>query len=105
MDWKAIRRREYNSKRYQRNRELLLRRNPQCAECAREGRSVAATELDHIVSIRQWYLQGLPARECSGLQNLQLLCGRCHERKTERERKASSKCRHPVFDLRGRRVA
>ena len=105
MSWQDVRRREYNSKRYKRNRALLLRRNPQCAECARQGRVVAATECDHIVSIRKWHGSGLPARECSGLQNLQVLCEGCHRAKTDREREAYLKSRRPVFDRRGRRVA
>ena len=104
MSWKSIRRREYNSARYKRNRRILLARNPNCAECYRQGRIVAATECDHIVSIRTWYARGLPARECSGIGNMQVLCEDCHRKKTDVERNVVVKARRPVFDRRGRRV-
>lgn len=104
MTWREIRRREYNSPQYKRNRKLLLRRNPKCAECERQGRVRAATECDHIVSIRKWIESGLPRRECSGLHNLQVLCAECHERKTAQEREQWQRARYPSFDLRGRRV-
>lgn len=105
MNWITTRRRQYNSKKYKRNRRLLLMDNPNCRECERNGRIVAATECDHIVSIRKWIESGLPESECSGMQNLQVLCEDCHREKTDGERKAWLKSRFPVFDIRGRRVA
>jgi 5-methylcytosine-specific restriction protein A len=54
-----------------------LRRNPLCVECLTDGRSIAATDVDHVV-----------ARARGGTdesKNLQSLCHAHHSRKTARE--------------------
>jgi 5-methylcytosine-specific restriction protein A len=54
-----------------------LRHNPLCVECLRDGRSIAATDVDHVV-----------ARARGGTDaptNLQSLCHTHHSSKTARE--------------------
>ena len=68
-----------DTNRYRRERSAYLRSHPLCAECARQGRTVAATELDHITPYRKrpelfW-----------DKSNWQGLCRACHERKTAAE--------------------
>ena len=104
MDWRQVRRAEYNSARYRRNRALVIARDKVCQPCKREGRPAAIYEVDHIVSIREWYSSGRPAHECSGLANLQGICLDCHRRKTAEESEVVRRARYPRFDARGRRV-
>ncbi|MEG6507059.1 HNH endonuclease [Nitratidesulfovibrio sp. 1201_IL3209] len=62
---------------WRRLRADVLRDEPLCRECARQGRVTPATDVDHIV-----------ARSRGGTDdraNLQPLCHRCHSRKTARE--------------------
>ena len=66
-----------NSPRWLRLREVVLNAEPLCAECRRQGRTVAAREVDHIVPVHQG---GTDARE-----NLQGLCRPCHWSKTATE--------------------
>ena len=68
-----------SSSRYQRVRNTYLRLNPLCRLCEKQGRTVAAKELDHIVPVleapeRFWHEN-----------NWQPLCRKCHEAKTARE--------------------
>lgn len=65
------------TQRWRRLRELVLNADPLCAECRRQGRTVAAREVDHIVPVHQG---GTDARE-----NLQGLCRPCHWSKTATE--------------------
>ena len=58
--------------------EQLLK-EPFCRECARHGRRVYATDVDHIVDHKgDWALFSDP-------DNLESLCHSCHSRKTARE--------------------
>ena len=60
-------------------RPAQLLREPFCRECAKQGRRVRATVVDHIVPFRGlWALFVDPA-------NHQSLCKRCHDQKTARE--------------------
>ena len=63
--------------RWRRIREAVLNADPLCAECRRQGRTVAAREVDHVVPVERG---GTDARE-----NLQGLCRPCHYAKTARE--------------------
>lgn len=66
------------SYRWQRCRERYLAAHPLCAHCARDGRTVAAAEVDHVVP-----------RARGGAMfdwgNLQALCADHHRRKTAAE--------------------
>lgn len=64
----------------ERLRPAQLTREPFCRECAKAGRRVRATVVDHIVPHRgDWAL-------FTDSANLQSLCKQCHDRKTMRER-------------------
>ena len=58
-------------------RELLLRQEPLCRHCKAKNppRITPATIADHIVSIAK-------GGAIHGLENLQPLCRRCHDKKT-----------------------
>lgn len=58
-------------------RAELFRRNPFCAECAKEGRDVRAVQRDHIVSLEEG--------GADDDANTQGLCGPCHEMKSKAE--------------------
>ena len=60
-------------------RRAYLNENPLCAECHRQGFTVGADELDHIVPVAQ-----APDRFWDRA-NLQGLCRACHEEKTKME--------------------
>ena len=64
--------------RYQRARAAFLADNPLCAECRREGRTVGAAELDHVVPIAE-------GGDFWDRANWQGLCGPHHEAKTATE--------------------
>ena len=60
-------------------RPAQLLREPFCRECARHGRRVRATDVDHIVDHKgDW------SKFCDR-SNLESLCHSCHSRKTARE--------------------
>ena len=72
-------REERNTARYRGWRTRFLIANPLCAECARQGRTVEALEMDHIVPVfrasdRFW-----------DETNVQGLCYNCHMSKTAKE--------------------
>jgi 5-methylcytosine-specific restriction enzyme A len=60
--------------RWRQLRENFLLRFPLCAACLLEGRTVAATDVDHIVAKR--------AGGTDDESNLQSLCHACHSAKT-----------------------
>ncbi len=60
-------------------RETFLRAHPLCAECARQGKLIAASVIDHIVPHK-----GDKARFWDST-NWQPLCKSCHDSKTARE--------------------
>lgn len=73
-------RRAYNGKAYDRRswrdgiRPAKLRQDPLCVDCSKQGRAVAATEVDHV--------DGDP--ENNSPENLASMCKPCHSRKTAR---------------------
>lgn len=66
-------------------RESLFRRQPLCVECERQGKVVLATQRDHIVSLGEG--------GADDDDNVQGLCGPCHEAKSKGE--AARARRHP----------
>ena len=64
-------------------RARLLRANPLCVMCKREGRIAAAEELDHVVPLHRG--------GSNDESNLQGLCKRCHLAKSNAERNAKPK--------------
>lgn len=74
--------RGYDARWYREFRDPYISEHPLCEQCEREGRTTAATDVDHIT----------PHEGNEALlycwTNLQSLCGLCHRRKTARERKA-----------------
>lgn len=64
--------------RWQKARAAYLRRHPLCAECKRQGLTVAATVVDHIIPHR-----GNKVRFWNS-DNWQSLCASCHNKKTAR---------------------
>lgn len=69
---------------WKRARRRFLAENPLCAECARQGRVTAATEVDHIEPHK-----GSRERFWN-CDNWQALCRECHSAKTMREINAAS---------------
>lgn len=69
----------YRSARWLRLRALLFAREPLCRACLTQGRTVPATEVDHVHAHR-----GNPTLFWSWA-NLQPLCASCHSTKTRRE--------------------
>lgn len=63
---------------WQRLRDMVLARQPLCPECFKEGRTVPATEVDHIDG-------NASTMESNDLNNLQGLCKPHHSRKTMNE--------------------
>jgi 5-methylcytosine-specific restriction protein A len=66
---------------WQKLRSQVLRAEPLCRQCNREGRVVAATDVDHIVPKAKG---GSDDRS-----NLQPLCEACHKAKTVADRMAA----------------
>jgi 5-methylcytosine-specific restriction protein A len=69
----------YNTDLWRRLRSEQLLREPWCRECAKQGRRIRATDVDHIVDHK-----GDMAR-FSDAGNLESLCHSCHSRKTAAE--------------------
>ena len=65
----------YGTARWQKLREVAIKRQPLCSACLALGLVVPAEVIDHIVEIRDG---GAPY----SLDNLQSLCCKCHARKT-----------------------
>jgi 5-methylcytosine-specific restriction endonuclease McrA len=72
----------YSTTRWQRLRTAHLSGEPYCRYCKRAGRIVRATEVDHIVPIRENRDGAFDA------DNLQSLCAPCHNRVKQQEERA-----------------
>ena len=70
-------------------RPTQLMREPFCRECAKAGRRIRATDVDHIVDHK-----GNWAVFCDR-GNLESLCHSCHSRKTVREMYENRRCSKP----------
>lgn len=66
----------YQSKEWRTLRMVVLTNHPYCVECEKLGVYERATEVDHIVDIKDDYLK------CLDITNLQSLCKSCHSKKT-----------------------
>ncbi len=75
--WPSNEARGYDKK-WRALRSRILEAEPFCRECRRRGIQTAATMVDHIQSIREAPELRLDAK------NLQPLCWRCHNAKTNR---------------------
>ena len=60
-------------------RKRYLQSNPLCVECERQGKTVPANEVDHIIPHKSNY------RLMWDEDNWQALCKQCHSRKTATE--------------------
>lgn len=69
----------YNDRRWRKARMLWLMTHPLCVRCEAEGRTVAATVVDHIDPHRGDYERFWSS------DNWQSLCKQCHDKKTARE--------------------
>ena len=68
-------------------RPTQLALHPWCAECAKQGLRVRATDVDHIVDHKgNWSL-------FTDRSNLQSLCHSCHSRKTVQDLRKAGKLR------------
>ena len=94
----ARERRFRSSRRYQRSRLGFLAKHPLCAQHQRQGQTVLASELDHIVPVHK-----APERFWDR-SNWQPLCSHCHNLKTIAERgptRQDSKQRNDWHNLLG----
>lgn len=64
--------------RWRKARRLFLTDNPLCVECMKQGRTTAATDVDHVMPHRG------DAVKFADVGNWQSLCKRCHSAKTRR---------------------
>jgi len=72
---------EYHTRRWRTIRAVYLREHPLCVMCFDRGRAVPAKICDHIKPIdttKDFWEQSTP-------NNLQGLCRRCHQQKTNKE--------------------
>ena len=68
----------YQSKEWKQLRKPVIQRDKGlCQQCKREGRTKPGNTVDHIVSRRQG--------GADSLNNLELLCRRCHDKKRGKE--------------------
>lgn len=73
-----------SSQRWQDFRAWWLRRNPLCASCAKKGRTVGATQVDHVRALRRFSLEAME-EACYDEANVQSLCSTCHGKKSAQE--------------------
>ncbi len=66
----------YQTKEWRAIRRIVLTEQPYCIECLKEGIHTVATEVDHIIDIKD-----APTR-CLDITNMQSMCKSCHARKT-----------------------
>lgn len=66
----------YQSKEWRAIRMVVLINQPYCVECEKTGIYERATEVDHIVDIKD------DRNRCLDTTNLQSLCKKCHSKKT-----------------------
>lgn len=66
-------------RRWRKYRQAYLHEHPLCVACKEEGRTTAATDLDHITPVND-------GGDFWDPDNHQPLCHSCHSRKTAREK-------------------
>ncbi|HIF9075746.1 TPA: HNH endonuclease [Photobacterium damselae] len=71
----------YNTARWRRTRNIVLHRDKGlCQNCLKQGRYISANHCDHIISIAN-------GGSVWDIKNLQMLCKKCHEKKTAKEKR------------------
>ena len=78
-----------SSVRWQKMRALVLAEEPCCRACLWVGRTTAASEVDHVIRLRDRPDLALVR------SNLQALCSTCHASKSGQERSGSAAGRGP----------
>ena len=68
----------YHTSAWQKLRASVLAEDPLCRMCVAEGRVTAACLVDHVLAVKQ-------GGDFWSRPNLQPLCNRCHELKSQRE--------------------
>ena len=105
MTYQQLKRREYNSALYKRNRRWILFYKPTCNLCPKNGIISPVEQIDHVIPIGRWYRENETRDGCSELSNLQGLCKKCHKKKSAddlQEYYDYKNRRKPRFDIRGR---
>ncbi len=69
----------YNTSRWKKLRNFIIKNEPLCRECLTQGRMIPAYVVDHIIPVDD--APDLAYDE----ENLQPLCSRCHRVKTNRD--------------------
>ena len=69
----------YNSKRWVRLRLEILAREPLCRQCKKNGVTVGATVVDHVIPLKK------NIKLAFARSNLKPLCKSCHDEKTQIE--------------------
>ena len=67
-----------NSGRWRGIRNAILQRHPLCAECQRQGRITAATEVHHLIPVERGTDIRGKEELAYNLSNLEPLCHACH---------------------------
>lgn len=79
---------------WQRLRAWILRRDSGlCQPCAQDGRTTAASEVDHIVSKAEAKQLGWSQQQVDAHDNLRAICQDCHKAKTTLDRLAMARHR------------
>jgi 5-methylcytosine-specific restriction enzyme A len=73
----------YHTPEWRTIRYISLQKNPYCAVCLKDKVYVIATEVDHVIPLKE------RPDLCVELTNLQGLCKSCHSKKTYLENKGS----------------
>jgi len=71
----------YSSSAWRRARKYKLAQDPLCEYCYRRGNSRVATEVDHILPIKDNWEKRLD------FNNMKSTCHRCHMKKTQEDRR------------------
>lgn len=74
---------ELHTRQWRRFRLWFLSRHPLCAECERNGWSVAANEVHHLIE------RSVCPERTFDEENCQALCKSCHTRKSNYERRGT----------------
>lgn len=78
--YNQARRKIYDSERWRRLREWKLINNPLCELCLKDGNTVPAEDIHHIVSFMEVDDINERKRLAYDYDNLMSLCKRCHQR-------------------------
>ena len=82
----------YSSPEWRAIREIVLREEPFCRECLKNGIQELSTEVDHIVDISD------DSSKFMDRNNLQGLCKSCHSKKTFHTRPSFQKQKYSIVN-------